>query len=98
MIVAAVPDDDDPTAQVLEQLPHKPGGCDCLEMVIDERAEIQTEMAPFGRKGQCRHQRNFMVVSALVFEDRRLALGGQRATHERREQQTALVDENQMGP
>jgi hypothetical protein len=98
----AIPDDDHWTTQVFEELPDEPGHGNMVEVVVDEIAEIQPEATRFRRQSQSSDDGDFVATSAavsdLVEQLRCLAFGGQGATHQRRHEEAALVDKEQMRP
>jgi len=96
--VAAVHDDDDLATQMLEEFAEEPDDSRRLEEIVEERAEVKAEMLPERRERQSRNQRDFVTLFGFDLQNRRFALGRQGAANEWREQQAALVEENQMGP
>src|SRR5437879_244532 len=97
-----VPDNDHGAAQVFEELSHEPSDGNMVEIIVNEIAEVQTEAIPFWRQRQGADHGDLVAASAtmpnLVKELRGLPLEGQRATNQRRHEETALVDKEQMSP
>src|SRR5262249_22129809 len=96
-----IPDHDHRAAQMLEQLAQEPGDGKAVVVIVDKAAEVQPQLLAFRRQAEGGDQRDFVASSALmsdfVDEDRSLPFGSQTATNKRRHEQTALVDQYQMG-
>src|SRR5262245_25806208 len=94
----AIPNDQERAAKLSEQLPQEPGDRNVVEIVVDKGAEIESQALNLGRKSEGRDQRNLVasptLVSDFVQKKWSLAFGGQGATHERRHEQAAFVDQN----
>lgn len=99
---ATIPDDNHWTTKVPKQLSQKPGNGGVIEVIVDETAEVKSEVPTLGRDGQSADDRNFVPAPALMTDSlnnlRRLPFERPRATNQRRQQKAAFVDENQMGP
>jgi hypothetical protein len=94
----AIPDHDDLSSEVPEQLPQECGDGGPVEGPIRNGAEVKSESAALGRQGEGGDHRDFFAVPASDENLGRLASGGERAADQRAEHQAAFVDEDNGGP
>jgi hypothetical protein len=98
MSAPAVPDDDDSTAEMPQQLPQDRGDTPSAERAIDNGAEVESQTATPRRESQGGDDRDLLAVSAANEKLRCLTFGCQGAADERAEHHAAFVDEGNGGP
>ena len=94
----AVPNDDEATAEVPQQVPQECDDMRGLKVAVFAGAEVEAEAIATRSQRQRGHHRHFLSVTTADGEDRRLAARGERAADEGVQQEAALVDENNGGP
>lgn len=91
-----VPHDQDRAGDLLEQFAQERRGSLVVHEVLGIRLEAERHAALLGREAECGDQRDFFAMSAALLQDRRPAGRRERASHQRRKQHPALVDQDEM--
>jgi hypothetical protein len=94
----AVPDDDDPPSQFLEQRLEERCRIPVIEVAIDQRPREQTQAVTPRRDPQSRRDGDLLARAALLDQDRRLAARRPSAANQRGHQQAAFVDQGEGCP
>lgn len=98
MTAPSVPDDDDLTADMAEELPQERGDARSAERAVDDSAEVESQTATPRRESQCGGDRDLLSVSAANEKFGRSTFRRQGAADERAEHHAAFVDECNGGP
>ena len=94
---AAVPDDGHCTTQMAKKIAKKVSRSLGIDKLIRIAPPIQPEATSARRNGQCGGDRNPFVMRTLDFQDGSFPARRQRASHQRRHQKAALVDQDEVG-
>lgn len=68
-----------------------------IDVVVRPDREVEAHASAAGRHGQRADHRDLLPVASALSQDRRLAARGPSPAHERRQQNAALVEEDDVG-
>ena len=94
---AVVPDDDHLAAEMFEEVAEEGGDAGGVERAIDEGAEVEIAAKGFRRQGQRGDRGDPFAGSGKLAEDGTVPPRRPRPAAERRELETGLVDQNDVG-
>ena len=92
----AIPDHQDVSWQLAEQLKQKVQGSICVDVLVRVQAEVEVKSVATRRHGQRAHTRDLLTGPAALIEDGGLAAGSPGATDQRGHEKAGFVEENQM--
>lgn len=95
MGLGAIPEQQQRSVEVAGELAQEPPHRRRIEVLIDQRLEVQAYFAPVGTDAQGGDRGDLFVVAADVAEDRSLPAPAPGAAHHRQREQSALVEKNQ---
>lgn len=93
----AIPDDDDPTAEMTQKLPEKRGDAGPVERSVGNRAKVEAESTTPGRQAEGGNDGHLLSVSTTDQKLWCLALRGQSAANQRAQEQATFVEESNGG-
>lgn len=96
MHVAPVPHDNHRATQLAEQGPQECCGALAVHVLFGVRAEVERQSASRRRQAERGNQGHLVTPLTVLLQDGRLATGSQTAAHQRRHQQAAFVDQNEV--
>ncbi len=93
----AVPHDDHRSAQTPQQAAEEIRRSLLIHKCLGVGRKVQPQMSPPWRDGQCCRGRDPITMAAPSLQHGSLSARRERASNQRREQEAAFVDQNQMG-
>lgn len=97
VVVAAIPNDDDLAAEVLQKIPEKRDDFVCREEAIRIRGKVEAESLSGGRDTHPADDGDFVPMSAIGVEHRSLADDRPSSPYDGIEKQARFVDQNEVG-
>lgn len=94
----SIPDDNNPTTNVIEKVPQEYGDLLGLKVTVLKCTKIEADSLPTRREGErCQH-RYFLSTATTNFEDGRLPARSEGPPDQRIQQDAAFVDVDNGGP
>lgn len=93
---ALVPEHDDVAAQVMQEVAEELEHVRVFEVLVEEETPVEAEPPPPRTHRQAGDYRDFVPPIAMA-DDRRLAAGRPRLVDARDQQESRLIDEDEMG-
>ena len=96
--VQAISDQQDRSTQVSEEISEKVDHPEAIDVQIRGEGKVKSYLSAGRGDGQRGDDRRLLAVTTALKEDRGLASGRPGTTDERRREEAALVQEDDMGP